>query len=608
MSGPYFFAWVMSGEQFDPEIHAVENENIFEFAIEHSEGDFATLRILIRNPRVGLLAPGRKVWAYFSKRTAPGVIEPLFYGRLIGVPEQLQDEVVELNFIARPEDYANQKAYLADSLKVAPYWDPVWFSPDTIDDPDNILESRPALWHVDRVSHAVSISDINIGEDGTIDIGALVGLYDSLNITYQQNPVRRVNVFADVSWEQQKQGVIDLTPGGMGIISYTGEGIFNAWPAPQQQVGGGWFWSLSTIGVLSGPIPSELVAQGTPDNSAYIDGGFDTGLGVFAVTPSQNIGYSYHVAIPKWKMIANLQLGYDATRRKKDIATIVLEADVQPTLTEPEDQETIDLTLSTSEVAAQGAITPDAPVYFSTPRGQQSLEYLIAVARAHLLARARAVDVSIDVPIAYAIAQDISLRKNATITDPRLPGGAATGKIKGYSLSLREGKENCNVVIGCTVGRGGTVEVSAGTPTYCEEAYCGNDYQFYTGKTVAPFASDIAYEVIEGLPAVDDGIDFNRLRTTAVLEFGIRQKITTLQDGFVPGLQAMNREPVSEQEEQIDRWGIRVDNAGRIDVQNYKYDVLHIKLKDLTGGPFETPFAVNTTQLKIAKTIDLEAA
>ena len=60
------------------------------------------------------------------------------------------------------------------------------------------------------------------------------------------------------------------------------------------------------------------------------------------------------------------------------------------------------------------------------------LEYLISVARAHILAKARAVSISWDCSFARAI--DLSCRKNASIQDDRLPGGGATGKITAYSL------------------------------------------------------------------------------------------------------------------------------------------------------------------------------
>jgi hypothetical protein len=51
---------------------------------------------------------------------------------------------VTLNFIARPADYDAQKLALAETLKVAPWWDPMWIRADSRDDPDTVLEARTA--------------------------------------------------------------------------------------------------------------------------------------------------------------------------------------------------------------------------------------------------------------------------------------------------------------------------------------------------------------------------------------------------------------------------------------------------------------------------------
>src|SRR5437764_1126262 len=84
MAGPFYFAWVAPSETvFDPAVHNREDEDVFGFTVEHTEGDFAGLEIEIRNPRVGLLAPARKVHAFLSYDTGTE-IKPLFRGRLIG--------------------------------------------------------------------------------------------------------------------------------------------------------------------------------------------------------------------------------------------------------------------------------------------------------------------------------------------------------------------------------------------------------------------------------------------------------------------------------------------------------------------------------------------
>ena len=79
---------------------------------------------------------------------------------------------------------------------------------------------------------------------------------------------------------------------------------------------------------------------------------------------------------------------------------------------------------------------------------------------------------------------EITLRKNAFLVEPRV--GEALGKIIGYSLALdgSDGRINCEVRIGCTIGRGGSAVATDGTPTYCSIDYAGADYQQFTGRTV----------------------------------------------------------------------------------------------------------------------------
>jgi hypothetical protein len=63
----FYFAWVDASETaFDPTIHNREDEDMFGFSVEHAEGEFAGLEIEIKNPRISLLAPARKVHAWMS--------------------------------------------------------------------------------------------------------------------------------------------------------------------------------------------------------------------------------------------------------------------------------------------------------------------------------------------------------------------------------------------------------------------------------------------------------------------------------------------------------------------------------------------------------------
>ena len=259
MMGPFFFAWAdVSETTFAPSNHEVFDEEIFGFEIEHTEGDFASLTLDVVNPRIGLLNAGRQTWAWlaWSDDASPGTV-PLFFGRLVGIPQEMQKDIVRLKFIARPNDYIAQRQTLADSLKVQPFYDLLWLDESQRDNPDSVLEARSALWHVDRLTHVVTISDIITGEDGTFIPQTVFN--DSVSMTFSQAPARKVKVEAELFWEQTAIGSVDLKQSIMdacvtagttkvGVItSYTGDGLEKDWPEKDDSIGSGWKVGESSI-------------------------------------------------------------------------------------------------------------------------------------------------------------------------------------------------------------------------------------------------------------------------------------------------------------------------------------------------------------------------
>jgi hypothetical protein len=126
--GPFYFAWADETETTFGVEHQVEDEQIVTFRLEHTEGNCATLTLDVRNPRIGLLNPGRKVWAWFSYDSGTGGVVPLIFARLVGVPTNLIAEVVTLAFIAKPLNFITQKFMLAEELKIRPYYDPIFIA------------------------------------------------------------------------------------------------------------------------------------------------------------------------------------------------------------------------------------------------------------------------------------------------------------------------------------------------------------------------------------------------------------------------------------------------------------------------------------------------
>lgn len=658
MRGPFYFAWVNPNETTFTSAHKREDEEVFSFNITHAEGDFASLEITITNPRIGLLGPDRKKWAWlaFNRNWKPAHREqaseesgseseselfsdldsasesdsdaadivPLFFGRVVGFPTDVTEEACTLTFIARPEDFQTQKEDVAESLRVRPYWDSIWFNAETRLDPDNVLESRPALWHIDRTTHVVSVSDIVMGEDGTLNYGEDDVFYDSLSVSIGTPPLRAVRVDADVSWGQAASGTVDLTgkilaafaSAGSGngylIKSYTGKGLTEDWPKPGSGLGGGWSVAASSLDrLVSARGPYEQIG---PQPPLHAEEGDVYGV-QFAPWYQGALGQGGSFALlvmPNWNMAPQLVVQYDTNRAKSERLTFTLEADVQPVLTEPGEEDFLQVAMSSSEISTAIDLDGGTPigdvrnrVFFTTDRGAESIEYLIAVARARLLARARTVDVEFEISFNAGVDAGLSCRKNVVLTDYRLPGRIAGGKIKSYSLSADgdSGALTCQIIIGCCVGRGNTVAPVDGDPTYCNEDYVESDYQVYTGRFVMPITGSVIYESIEGLPPNDDGIDFahmtadNIVNSLTVSNGATAQAaMFTEKEAFIPFI-----EPDGSFIGGFD------DPEHIFRELNLIPTTVSLSLKSVTGGPFHSIFPLTVSALMIPKTINLES-
>lgn len=300
---PFHFAWCGPDEAFDEEVHLVEDETIFAFDIAHQEGQIPVLTIDIINPHIGLLAPGRAQWAWLSYQTSAEIV-PLFYGRLVALPTNLLGEVVTLQFIARPNDYLAQKQAIANGLMVKPYHDPIWIDPTKLTDPDTVLETYTMMWHVDRTTHAVSISSIIFGEDGTEEFNFEDAFYDSVSISFAQSPQTQVVFDGTVQWTQTGTGVIAMPD--VSLSAWNGDQIVRDWPKPGDQLRNGWSietgnitnWSdqfannSPTMITVGGGTSTPIIKQGNPglgSNQAI-------GLGEFPqanVEPTPSLTYSY---------------------------------------------------------------------------------------------------------------------------------------------------------------------------------------------------------------------------------------------------------------------------------------------------------------------------
>jgi hypothetical protein len=394
---PFTFYWANENETtFNAETMNVFDEEVLSFAVKHDEGQIPTLEIIVKNPRVGLLSPGRKVWAWLGWQSPAndpvyaGALVPLFFGVLVGIPTSLFQEKVTLQFIARSPQFIENKQALAETMKNAPFYDPVFIDTAKRDDPDTILEGWSALWHIDRTTLDITYSDILTGEDGNIEFDESVVLYDSVSLQLGQPPLANVRVEATVNWQQRSSGFITVPT--VALSSYTGDTLISDWPKAGSAIGGGYTCesSFTTDVYLVGATPqtsynsswtntdpdpgqcsnaseqnsSSGPALLTPNYlSCVLTGYLQSGVCDPYADPPVNTPLhmqSTGLIVPMWSVALDMNLRYDANRGFSEILGFDMTANTQAILTSPLVSQDTELITISSVDLSQPLIEVDA--------------------------------------------------------------------------------------------------------------------------------------------------------------------------------------------------------------------------------------------------------
>jgi hypothetical protein len=258
-AGFNFYLATQDQTTFDPATMAVSNYNVFSFEILHEEGQIPTVDLTIKNPYIGLLAHGQPTWLWISYNPPPsspyyGQVIPWFFGVLIGIPSNLFKETITVRYQARSVNFIANKQAVGETLKVAPYWDPIFLEEGKRDDPDAILEGWSGLYHFPRLPTTVNgvtdfqttFTDILVGEDGLVIFQGPAALYDEVGMTIGEAPLANVQVQAKVKWTQRTFGFV-APPQPTSIASYTGQSFLEQWPKANQQLGSGWSVETSFV-------------------------------------------------------------------------------------------------------------------------------------------------------------------------------------------------------------------------------------------------------------------------------------------------------------------------------------------------------------------------
>lgn len=625
-NGPFYFARVDADDNEFGHEHLVEDELILRFDRRQEEGGFCRLVLDVVNDRIPPLS--KPMWCWFSWDNGTS-IEPLFFGRQIAIPSGLQGNIITIEFIARPIDFQSQKEALAQSLRVLPFYDPIFVDPARADDPDVVLEGYSANWHIDPLTHQVTISDTLVGEDGLVLFDEGDAFYDSVQEDIDRAPLLGCTVKASVPWLQSDNFSFSLKP---VIMSSSGAG---SWPKQGDTIDGGYVVLSASAEETSLPdvqqdyrieYHNEEKEHDDNDVMSYIferqrvlgsDDQFplktesviqvadkDSGTPGFHKRGASGIGLKFK------SMRGELTLGIDAQNDRMDTVNVTLFSDVQDILRDPLEDSDSGTDVELIELSSNSVSEGDGPAigqefrgeYVSTDRGIQTIEHLLMRARARLILGARVARVSWECRLDDAL--QLSLRKNAKLNDPRISGGEAIGKVT--SLSMRgdgaTGAFRAGVTIACAVGRGDPIETATGTPDYVDEGYVEVGYQTYTGTILASGTGDFGYSPPFFVATNGDGLYFPLTKRDLVIREEVIEEPAEIDIDARPapdqGTPATQMEGMLKAVEDSARM-----LAERLTQGKVRYEV---ELRDLTKDSFETVWAVNTEKLSIPKQIDYE--
>lgn len=643
VSSPFYFAWcdAAEGNNFTPFHHRMD-EYIFDFSLSQREGDFALLTITIVNPFVGLLSAGRQQWAWFGYDAGSGPL-PLFFGQLLTQPDDMRAKLIQITFRAKPVNFEATKAALAAALRTLPEYDPLMLSEEARSDPDAVLQARTALWHVDRVTGAVSISDKIDGEDGVLNYTPDEIFHGSLRQRRGEQPPRKAIVEAAINFTQAGTGLIDLSqrlidefdaigpsPVAGTIMSYSAEGLIRDWPVPGDEIGAGWKFADTNVEEGNGRfVPYETVAANS----------LEAWLGTTFLSNTTTTSATTKAAYIPGIFRPTIVVAYDVERAYTEILRFEMDADLQAVTSD--DAEPIRLSFSSNDVAELIDVDGNAPIgdrrrssYLLTDRGNLTARYIALRARASLLDAARAI--STDIGVAFSEIFFVTCRMNVSANADRLPGGNAVGKVIGYEASGSgdTGAFGTTITIGSCIGEGNSVVAEAGEATYIDEDYIDEGYFVYANVIDLLPPGDVTLSDYSETVVDDDGLNlFSMTEETCVLGITIvnhaveqRQAIQSA-GGSLGDFTTGSTERITNPTEfsgwsgqsflvNSDIWGgsygevagFFPDTSAAAAPLVDRFTTITLEMLPLTNGPFETEFNVTVSDLMVPRQVNLEAA
>ncbi|WP_032112223.1 hypothetical protein [Candidatus Paracaedibacter symbiosus] len=422
--------------------------DILDLVITQREGEIALCQLTV--PLTSPLKQNSQAILFVE---VEGKRTPLFKGKLMDLPLQINDWQQVIEFYAIPYDAKEKLAQLRDEIQQSGNWDELFIEESSRQDPVEALEATPSLFCWDPVSHAVELSDLFQGRRIRKYDETQI-LKDTLSIKIAGLPKPYIKVSVVAEWIQEVRGELNLFPliekhfNGGRINTLTAKGLISSWPRTGQILGRSGYAVVESR--LAPFTPGTTGSLGLyPQMTQKI---------IFADEPVKSVHLKH-----SW-FTGKLKLEWNYRQRRREITTFKLHHQNQ--LLQRSEFKKLDLVLNLADISQQ-LPSPSAPSFFETERGKKAIMHAIKIARCHLAASARGIEVSFKVPFAEAIS--LSMDDSIQIRHHAFHGDSATGKLVSYKLSASFEKSwaELKVAIAAGIGEEGlptTIELDAETP------------------------------------------------------------------------------------------------------------------------------------------------
>jgi len=202
----FFFTWTDPQHQLKLDEVTKTDLDVLDFSITQREGEIALCQLTI--PLKSNL-PQNQYAVLFVE--IEGRRTPLFRGRLMELPLQINDWQQRIELFAMPIDAQAQLDTIRGQIQQTSEWDELFVDEHLREDPVEVLESIPSLfcWH--PVTHQMVLSDLFKGRiERKYDEKQI--LQNSLAIKIANLPKPYINVSLVAEWIQEAQGEINLFP------------------------------------------------------------------------------------------------------------------------------------------------------------------------------------------------------------------------------------------------------------------------------------------------------------------------------------------------------------------------------------------------------------